>query len=99
MTDREKRYTEGLEKCRANIERTKSLIEYHRGVLKSHEKKEAALLGKLKKEKLGALYRAMEQGGYDIDSLIKAAGADSTGMVPVSEEYEETEPSAADERK
>lgn len=87
MTDREKRYSEGLERCKANIDRTKRLIEYHRGILKSHEKKEAALLGKLKKEKLGTLYRAMEQGGYDIDEFIKSVSGS-----PAVSEKEEKEP-------
>jgi hypothetical protein len=34
MKDREKRYTNDLERCRANIDKTKGLIDYHRDMLK-----------------------------------------------------------------
>ena len=77
MKDREKRYSEGLEKCRTNIEKTKRLIEYHKVMLKNLLKKESRYIALLKREKLGALYKAMEQGGYDlsnIDKLIEAVG-------------------------
>ncbi len=72
MKDREKRYTNDLERCRANIDKTKGLIEYHRDMLKKLEKKEASLVSKLDKVKMAALCDVINKGGYDIDSLRNA---------------------------
>ena len=86
MKDKEKRYSEGLEKCRENIDKTKRLIDYHKGMLKALFKKESRLIALLKREKLGALYNAMEQGGYDlsnIDKLIETIGKDNSVEVKI----------------
>lgn len=69
MTDKEKRYSEELERCRNNIVKTKSRIEYHREILKKQEKNEISLLSKLEKVKMTAFYEMIHKGGYDIDSL------------------------------
>ena len=69
MTDKEKRYSEELERCRNNIVKTKSRIEYHREILKKQEKNEISLLSKLEKVKMTAFYEMINKGGYDIDSL------------------------------
>jgi hypothetical protein len=72
MKDREKRYTNDLERCRANIDKTKGLIDYHRDMLKKLEKKETCLISKLDKVKMAALCDVINKGGYDIDSLRNA---------------------------
>lgn len=72
MTDKEKRYSEELERCRNNIVKTKSRIEYHREILKKQEKNEISLLIKLEKVKMTAFYEMIHKGGYDIDSLREA---------------------------
>ena len=72
MTDKEKRYSEELERCRNNIVKTKSRIEYHREILKKQEKNEISLLTKLEKVKMTAFYEMIHKGGYDIDSLREA---------------------------
>lgn len=72
MKDREQRYTNDLERCRANIDKTKNLIEYHRGMLKKLEKKEILLISKIDKVKMAALCEVINKGGYDIDTLRNA---------------------------
>jgi len=72
VTDKEKRYSEELERCRNNIVKTKSRIEYHREILKKQEKNEISLLSKLEKVKMTAFYEMIHKGGYDIDSLREA---------------------------
>jgi RNase H-fold protein (predicted Holliday junction resolvase) len=72
VTDKEKRYSEELERCRNNIVKTKSRIEYHREILKKQEKNEISLISKLEKVKMTAFYEMIHKGGYDIDSLREA---------------------------
>jgi hypothetical protein len=72
MKDREQRYINDLERCRANIDKTKSLIEYHKNMLKKLEKKELLLISKLDKVKMNALCDVINKGGYDIDSFRNA---------------------------
>ena len=36
MLDRETKYTKELAKCRENIKRTKSLIDYHKNIFTLH---------------------------------------------------------------
>ncbi len=43
MADKEKKFTQELECCRANVKKTKELIEYHKNMLKIYENKEAEL--------------------------------------------------------
>lgn len=85
LTDKEKRYAGSLQRCRTGIEKTKGLIEYHRNMLKSLEKKEAALSGKLEKVKMQKLFQAISSGGYDIDTLRNAVSAgDFSEVIPVN---------------
>ena len=46
MADKEKKFTQELERCRANVKKTKELIEYHKNMLKIYENKEAELMSK-----------------------------------------------------
>ena len=84
MTDKEKRYSEELERCRNNIVKTKSRIEYHREILKKQEKNEISLLSKLEKVKMTAFYEMIHKGGYDIDSLRDAMKNGNFSAVIVS---------------
>ena len=101
MKDREKRYTNDLERCRANIDKTKGLIEYHRDMLKKLEKKEASLISKLDKVKMAALCDVINKGGYDIDSLRNAVATGDfesvSGKVEAVQIPEKSEPKAIDE--
>ena len=69
MIDREKKYSEDLKGCRKSIKRTKELIEYHKGMLKSLEIKEKTLSAKLEKEKISLFYKLLSEKGYNIDAL------------------------------
>ena len=55
MLDRETKYTPALSKCRENIKRTKSLIDYHKNMLKAFESKESELMSKLERVKMSSL--------------------------------------------
>ena len=72
MIDREKKYSEELANCRKSIKRTKELIQYHKGMLKSLETKEKVLSAKLEKEKISLFYKLLSEKGYDIDALKSA---------------------------
>lgn len=101
MKDKEKRYTNDLERCRANIDKTKGLIEYHRDMLKKLEKKEASLVSKLDKVKMAALCDVINKGGYDIDSLRNAVATGDfesvSGKVEAAQIAEKSELKAIDE--
>lgn len=101
MKDKEKRYTTDLERCRANIDKTKGLIEYHRDMLKKLEKKEASLVSNLDKVKMAALCDVINKGGYDIDSLRNAVATGDfesvSGKVEAAQIPEKSEPTAIDE--
>lgn len=101
MKDKEKRYTTDLERCRANIDKTKGLIEYHRDMLKKLEKKEASLVSKLDKVKMAALCDVINKGGYDIDSLRNAVATGDfeivSGKVEATQIPEKSEPKVIDE--
>lgn len=85
LTDKEKRYADSLRRCRDSIGKTKGLIEYHRNMLKSLEKKEAALSEKLEKFKMQKLFQAISSGGYDIDTLRNAVSVgDFSEVIPVN---------------
>ena len=101
MKDREKRYTNDLERCRANIDKTKGLIDYHKDMLKKLEKKEASLVSKLDKVKMAALCDVINKGGYDIDSLRNAVATGDfesvSGKVEAAQFPEKSEPTAIDD--
>lgn len=72
MTNREQKLHEELLKCRANIQRTKELIVFHRDVLRRQERKADEITAKLNAEKMKSLYTALNASGMDIDTLRKA---------------------------
>ena len=72
MTNREQKLHEELIKCRANIQRTKELIVFHRDVLRRQERKADEITAKLNAEKMKSLYTAMNASGLDIDTLRQA---------------------------
>lgn len=69
MTSRERKLNEELQKCRANIQRTKELIAYHREILRRQERKADEISAKLDAEKMKSLYSALNASGVDIDRL------------------------------
>lgn len=94
MTDKETYCSEELERCRANIEKTKGKIEFHKDMLKKLEHKEMELLSKLEKIKLDDLKSLINTRGYDIDDLRAAMKAgDFSGVVPQKSEEKEPEQS------
>ncbi len=101
MKDKEKRYTNDLERCRANIDKTKGLIDYHKDMLKKLEKKEASLVSKLDKVKMAALCDVINKGGYDIDSLRNAVATGDfesvSGKVEAVKIPEKSEPELINE--
>ena len=72
MTNREQKLHEELLKCRANIQRTKELIAFHRDVLRRQERKADEINAKLNAEKMKSLYTALNASGVDIDTLRQA---------------------------
>lgn len=72
MVDREKKYIDGLARCRANIAKSKTRIEYHRDMIKKLERKETELSENLDKLKMTNLLDEINKGGYDIDRLREA---------------------------
>ena len=72
MTNREQKLHEELIKCRANIQRTKELIVFHRDVLRRQERKADEITAKLNAEKMKSLYTALNASGVDIDMLRQA---------------------------
>ena len=87
MNNKEKTYSEELQRCRDNIANTKRLIEYHKDMLKKMERKEAEILAKLNDIKLLDLRELMSKGGYNIDDLREAIKAGTfSGIVPKNTE-------------
>ena len=83
MTEKEAQCIEELEKCRANIVKTKGKIEFHKDMLKKFEHKELELVDKLEKIKLYDLKALISTQGYNIDDLREAMIAgDLSGIVP-----------------
>ncbi len=72
MTNREQKLHEELLKSRANIQRTKELIAFHRDVLRRQERKADEITAKLNAEKMKSLYTALNASGVDIDTLRQA---------------------------
>lgn len=72
LADKEKKFTQELERCRANVKKTKELIEYHKNMLKIYENKEAELMSKLDEVKMNSLCVMINKNGYDIDLLREA---------------------------
>ncbi len=72
MTNKEQKLNDELQKCRANIQRTKKLIAYHRDILRQQERKADEVSAKLDAEKMKSLYTALNANGVDIDSLRQA---------------------------
>lgn len=103
MLDRETKYTKELAKCRENIKRTKSLIDYHKNMLKAFESKESELMSKLERVKMSSLCDIINKGGYDIDALREAVKiGDFSGILSKDEaeldthNAEETEDTAVE---
>ncbi|MCH5209063.1 MAG: hypothetical protein J1F04_09265 [Oscillospiraceae bacterium] len=87
MNNKEKTYSEELQRCRDNIANTKRLIEYHKDMLKKMERKEAEILAKLNDIKLLDLRELMSKDGYNIDDLREAIKAGNfSGIVPKNTE-------------
>lgn len=80
MLDRETKYTKELAKCRENIKRTKSLIDYHKNMLKAFESKESELMSKLERVKMSSLCDIINKGGYDIDALREAVKSEISAV-------------------
>lgn len=83
MTDKEIQLKKALEKCDERINRTKSLISYHKDILKMQEKKRNGILAKIEKEKMDSLFSMIHKGGLDIDSITQAV---SSGQLAAKEE-------------
>lgn len=87
MNNKEKTYTEDLQRCRDNIEKIKKLIAYHKDTLKKLEHKEIGILVKLNNIKLLDLQDLINKGGYNIDDLREAIKAGNfSGVVPQNAE-------------
>ena len=87
MNDKEKTYTEELQRCRDNIEKAKKLIVYHKETLKKLERKEIGILAKLKNIKMLDLQDLINKGGYNIDDLREAIKVGNfSGVVPQNAE-------------
>lgn len=86
MVDKEKKYTQELERCRENIKKTQGLIEYHKNMLKTLMVKEKSISSKLETIKMSSLCDVINKGGYDIDLFCKAVQkGDFSGVVPQNE--------------
>lgn len=95
MTNREQKLHEELIKCRANIQRTKELIAFHRDVLRRQERKADEITAKLNAEKMKSLYTALNANGVDIDTLRQAV---ENGQI-IDKTAETTETESADTMK
>lgn len=95
MTNREQKLHEELRKCRANIQRTKELIAFHRDVLRRQERKADEISAKLNAEKMKSLYTALNASGVDIDTLRQAV--ENGQITDKTAEPEDAEP--ADTKK
>ena len=85
MADREQRIVNDLERCLANIEKTKDLIEYHKNMLKTYESKANELRAKLDEVKMSSLCDMINKQGYDIDKLREAVRqGDFSRIVPLN---------------
>lgn len=74
-----------LERCLANIEKTKDLIEYHKNMLKTYESKANELRAKLDEVKMSSLCDMINKQGYDIDKLREAVRqGDFSQIVPLN---------------
>ncbi len=74
-----------LERCLANIEKTKDLIEYHKNMLKTYESKANELRAKLDEVKMSSLCDMINKQGYDIDKLREAVRqGDFSRIVPLN---------------
>lgn len=83
MTDKEAHCCEELERCRANIVKTKGKIEFHKDMLKKLEHKEMELLERLGALKLQDLHSIISTRGYNIDDLREAMiVGDFSGVIP-----------------
>jgi hypothetical protein len=86
LVDKEKKYTQELERCRENIKKTQGLIEYHKNMLKTLMVKEKSISSKLETIKMSSLCDVINKGGYDIDLFRKAVQkGDFSGVVPQNE--------------
>lgn len=85
MADREQRIVNDLERCLANIEKTKDLIEYHKNMLRTYESKANELRAKLDEVKMSSLCDMINKQGYDIDKLREAVRqGDFSRIVPLN---------------
>lgn len=74
-----------LERCLANIEKTKDLIEYHKNMLKTYESKANELRAKLDEVKMSSLCDMINKQDYDIDKLREAVRqGDFSQIVPLN---------------
>lgn len=91
MADREQRIMNELERCLANIDKTKDLIEYHKNMLKTYESKANELRAKLDEVKMSSLCEIINKQGYDIDKLREAVRqGDFSQIVPLKPALETT---------
>lgn len=91
MADREQRIISELERCLANIDKTKDLIEYHKNMLKTYESKANELRAKLDEVKMSSLCEIINKQGYDIDKLREAVRqGDFSQIVPLKPTLETT---------
>ncbi|MBR3044878.1 MAG: hypothetical protein IKG82_04520 [Oscillospiraceae bacterium] len=93
MTNREQKLHEELLKSRANIQRTKELIAFHRDVLRRQERKADEINTKLNAEKMKSLYTALNASGVDIDTLRQAV--ENGQLTDKTAETADAEPAAA----
>ncbi len=83
--DREQKIKGELERCLANIEKTKDLIEYHKNMLKTYESKAGELRAKLDEVKMSSLCDMINKQGYDIDKLRDAVRqGDFSRIIPTN---------------
>ncbi len=81
--DKEKRYSDNLQKCRDSINKTRELIAYHKEMLKKLEQKEVSILANLNNVKMSALFDMINQNGYDIDALRQAVSLGDFSVMSV----------------
>ncbi len=92
MINREQRLHEELLRCRANIQRTKELVAFHKDVLRRQERKADEITAKLNAEKMKSLFTALNASGVDIDTLRQAV--ENGQLTDKTTEPADTEPAA-----
>ena len=69
MNERSEKLAEKLAQAQKNAEDARRLIAYHRKMLKAYTRKAKELSQRLEKDQFSVLYKAMREGGCDIEAI------------------------------